>query len=273
MSSVARSVKESGKDAQQSPWLDVSARAGLVAYGVVHLLLAWVALQLAFGSTGQEASSTGAFADLASRPFGEVALWAVAVGLVLLVLWRVVEAAFGHTDQEPGADRWRKRGGSAAKAALYGALGFSAFRVLLGSSGGGGGRPLTGRVMSWPAGQWLVVLGGLVVLAYAGWTAYRGWSERFLEHLDRQGRMGEIGNVYRWFGKVGYVVKGVATGLVGALVVHAGWTHSGNDDEGLDDALRTVREQPFGPYLLTVVAFGLACYGLFAFARARHLDR
>jgi len=264
-------VKESGKDAEQSPWLDVAARAGLVAYGVVHLLIAWVALQLAFGGTSQEASSKGGFEELASHPVGTVALWAVAVGLVLLVLWRLVEAAFGHLDEEPGPPRWRRRATSAGKAVAYGVLAGSAFGVLLGS-GGSGGPPLTGRVMAWPGGQWLVVLAGLGVLSYAGWAVWHGWTDRFLQLLDRQGRAGEVGEVYRWFGKVGYVVKGVATGIVGVLVVHAGWTHEGKDDEGLDDALRTVRDQPFGPYLLAAVALGLACYGLFAFARARHLD-
>jgi Domain of Unknown Function (DUF1206) len=272
---IGRTVKESGKQAHESTWMDHLARAGLVAYGVVHLLIAWVAVQLAFGESGREASSSGAFAELASKPFGTAALWAVAVGLLLLVVWRVLEAAVGHEDED-GADRWKKRGGSALKAVLYGVLAFTALKTLLGSgsgSGGGGGKSMTGTVMSWPGGQWLVALAGLAVLGYGGWTAYRGWSEKFLENLDSQGRVGEIGDAYKWFGKVGYIVKGISIGLVGGMVVHAGWTHEGKEDKGLDDALRAVLEQPFGPALLSAVAFGLACYGLFCFARARHLDR
>jgi len=246
-----------------------------VAYGVVHLLIAWVALQLAFGGTSQEASSKGAFEELSSHPFGTVALWAVALGLVLLVVWRLVEAAFGHLDEPEGKDRWLRRATSAGKAVVYGALAASALGVLLGS-GGSGGKPVTARVMGWPGGrwpggQWLVVLAGLGVLAYACWAVWHGWTDRFLRKLDHRGRTGEVGEVYRWLGKVGHVAKGISVGIVGALVVHAGWTHEG-DDEGLDDALRTVRDQPFGPYLLAAVAIGLACYGLFAFAQARHLD-
>jgi hypothetical protein len=34
-----------------------------------------------------------------------------------------------------------------------------------------------------------------------------------------------------------------------------------------------VLEQPFGVPMLLVLAAGIACYGLFAFAWARHLDR
>ncbi|WP_114422603.1 DUF1206 domain-containing protein [Nocardioides houyundeii] len=272
MTDVGRTLKDSGKQANDSKWMDHLARAGLVAYGVVHLLIAWVAVQLAFGESGRQASSSGAFAELASKPFGTFALWALAIGLILLVLWRVLEAVVGHEDEE-GADRWKKRAASGLKAALYAALAFSALKTLLSSNSGGKGRSMTGTVMSWPGGQWLVVLAGLAVIGYAGYTAYRGWSEKFLESLDSQGRTGEVGEAYKWFGKVGYLVKGISIGLVGGLIVHAGWTHSGKEDKGLDDALRTVLEQPFGPALLTAVAIGLACYGLFCFARARHLDR
>src|SRR5690606_4744561 len=148
-------------------------------------------VQLAFGESGRQASSTGAFAELASQPFGTVALWAVAVGLVLLVVWRLLEAAVGHRDEDD-KDQWRKRAASVLKAALYGVLAFTALKTLLGD-GGGKGRSMTGTVMAWPGGQWFVVAAGLAVLGYSGWTAYRGWSEKFLEHLDQQGRIGEIG--------------------------------------------------------------------------------
>ena len=41
-----------------------------MAYGVVHLLIAWLALQLAFGDHSENASSQGALRELASQPFG-----------------------------------------------------------------------------------------------------------------------------------------------------------------------------------------------------------
>lgn len=267
---IGNSVKGSGERAEDSEWMDHVARAGLVAYGVVHLLIVWVTFQLAFGDWDRKASTSGAFHALAEKPFGTAALWALAVGLVLLVVWRVTEAAFGHQDE--GSDRTKKRAGSALKAVLYGLLAASALQILL-TSGGGGGKSLTGTVMSWPGGQWLVVVGGLAVIGYGGWTAYRGWSEKFLENLDAQGRIGEVGDAYKWFGKIGYIVKGLAIALVGVLVVRAGWTHSGKEDQGLGDALRTLLQQPFGPWLVAAVGLGFGCYGLFCFARARHLDR
>ncbi len=32
-------------------------------------------------------------------------------------------------------------------------------------------------------------------------------------------------------------------------------------------------DQPFGQVLLIAIGLGIACYGLFCFARARHLSR
>ena len=67
--------------------------------------------------------------------------------------------------------------------------------------------------------------------------------------------------------------KGIAIAIVGGLFIYAAITHEPQKSGGLDQALRTVLEQPFGPFLLGVIAVGIICYGLFCFARARHLSK
>ena len=79
--------------AQNSDWLDHAIRVGLVAYGIVHLLVGWLALQLAFGDKSEKASSKGAMQELAQQPFGEVLIWAIAIGMFFLVIWRLLEAS------------------------------------------------------------------------------------------------------------------------------------------------------------------------------------
>ncbi len=74
-----------GRQVEGSKALDVVARLGLVAYGVVHLLLGWLSIQLALGHTDKNASTTGAMHELARQPFGIVLVWAIAVGMFLLV--------------------------------------------------------------------------------------------------------------------------------------------------------------------------------------------
>jgi hypothetical protein len=111
------------------------------------------------------------------------------------------------------------------------------------------------------------------VIAYAVMTAWRGWKEKFAEHLETEGKLGYSGAAFLILGKVGYIAKGVALAVVGVLLVQAGLTHRADKSGGLDQALQKVLEQPFGPYLLIAIGVGIACYGLFCFARARHLDR
>jgi type IV secretory pathway VirB2 component (pilin) len=261
-----------GRQAEQSDWLDHAVRIGLVAYGVVHLLIGWLAVQLALGDHSKSASAKGAMSELAQQPFGEVLVWAVAVGLYLLVIWRLLEAAVGHRDEE-GGDRVRKRLMSLVKAGVYGALAVTATKVATGSGGSGGSKTLTAKVMDWPAGQWIVAAGGLVIIGYAVNLARRGWTEKFAEHLDTEGKLGYSGAAYLLLGKVGHIAKGVALAIVGGLFVYAGISHEPGKSGGLDQALTKVLQQPFGPVLLIVIGVGIGCYGLFCFARARHLDR
>lgn len=259
--------------AEDSDWLDHAVSFGLVVHGVVHLVVAWLALQLAFGDK-EQASNSGALQELAQQPLGRFLVGAVAVGMFVLVVWRLLEAAAGHRDED-GAKRVAKRIFSVAMAVVYGALGVSAAGVALGSGGSKSNseETWTARLMSLPAGQALVVLLGVGIVVGGGVLVWRGWTEKFTEQLEAEGQTGKDGRAYVLLGKIGHIAKGVAFGVVGALFVQAGLSHRSKEAGGLDDALQTVREQPFGPALLCVVAVGIACYGLYAFARARHLDR
>jgi len=268
-------VERAGEQAERSDWLDHAVRFGLVAYGFVYLMIAWVAGQLAVGDHSGRRSPQGALAELAGKPLGHVLIWAIAVGLFLLVLWRALEGIGGHRGSE-GGELLRKRALSFGKAVLYGALGVSAVKVAMGSGGQGQSakaKTMTAKVMDLPAGQWLVGLVGLAIIAYGAILVWNGFTDRFLKHLDGQGRSGEAGTAYTWFGRIGYSAKGIAFGLVGGLVGYAAVTHEPNKSGGLDQALAELLRQPFGPYLLLAIAIGIACYGLFCFAWARHLSR
>jgi len=114
---------------------------------------------------------------------------------------------------------------------------------------------------------------GLAIIGYGGSLVYRGWSEKFREHLDAQGQSGKDGSAYVLMGKIGYIAKGVAIAIVGGLFCYAAITHDPKKSGGLDQALQTVLEQPFGQALLTAIAIGIGAYGVFCFARAKHLSR
>lgn len=265
-------VSGAAERAQRSPWLDHAVRAGLVAYGVVHLLVAWLAVQLALGEKEDAASNSGALHYLARQPLGELLVWLVALGMLLLVVWRLLEAGWGSSGLS-GWDRRKEQAGSLGKAVVYAALAWSAARTALGDGSRGGTDSTTARVMGLPGGQWLVGAAGLAVVGYGVALVVRGWTGSFREHLDAQGQAGPDGSAYVLAGTVGYVAKGVAIGLVGGLFCYAALTHQARRSGGLDQALQRVLQVPFGQGLLVLIGVGIAGYGVFCFARAAHLSR
>jgi len=270
---VAAQAHQFGRKADSSELFDHAVRVGIIAYGVVHLLIAWVAIQLALGDSSGSASSDGALSAMAKTPVGGVLLYVVAAGFGALVLWQLIEAVAGHR-WEQGRKRVLKRLNSGLKAVLYGALGWSALKIAMGGgSDGGGTDTITSRIMSMPAGQLLVGVVGLGVLVYAIAQIYRGLSESFMDKLKVEGRIGDTGQAFVLLGKVGHVAKGLALFVVAGLFLWAALTRDPKKSGGLDQALHTVLEQPFGSPMLIALGVGIGCYGLFAFAWARHLDR
>jgi type IV secretory pathway VirB2 component (pilin) len=255
---------------EQHDAMDIAGRVGLVAYGVVHLIVGWLALQLAFGEREGKASSSGAIKQLAEQPMGGFLVWAVAIGMFLLAIWRVLDAILGHATDDD-SDRLKAGAVGVGKAVLYVAVGISAVRVATGSASGGGGgtESTTAKVMDVTGGQLIVGAAGLAVIGYGGWLIYTAWSERFLKKIDGKDQGGNTGTAFKWLGKAGYAAKGVSIGVIGALFVYAAATHEPKKSGGLDEALHEVLDQPFGPVLLTLVALGIIAYGLFAFARAK----
>ena len=124
---------------------------------------------------------------------------------------------------------------------------------------------------SWLETRWRFLI-GLAILGYGANQIRVAYTEKFREKIAG-GTGGDVGTAYVYFGKAGYTAKGIAIGIVGGLFVYAAATHTAQKSGGLDEALHTVLEQPFGPILLGIIAVGIACYGLFCFARARHLSR
>lgn len=274
MSDVKGKAEQMGREADNSEWLEYVARVGLVTFGVVHLIVGWLAVQLAVGDRSGSASTSGAVQQLAQQPFGGVLVWLMAIGMYLLAGWQVIEAVVGHREEE-GTDLVRKRVTSGGKAILYAVIGTSALKTATGKSSGGSEKQsdsMTAQVMNWPGGQILVGLVAIGILVVAGFLIHRGLTDGFLKKLKSGGRTGYDGTAYRWAGRVGYTAKGVALGIIGVLFGYAAITHQAKKSGGLDQALSKVLEQPFGPVVIVLIGLGFACYGVFCFAWARHFD-
>lgn len=237
---------------------------GLGSYGLLHLVLAWIAVQIVIWRRG-DASSEGALSQLLRQPLGEVLLWIMALGLFTLTVWQVLEATIGR-DQQSRDGRLRRRLTSAGRAIIYFALGLLAVGVAIGSTSGSGEgeETFTAKLMAVPFGRVLVAVVGAVVIGVGIAQIVKGVKQNFVEDLDRGAPP-----AVRRLGTVGYCARGVALSIIGVLFGWAAITYDPQKAGGMDDALSTIRDQPFGSVLLTIMAGGLACFGVYCFFWAR----
>ena len=269
---MATNAGGKAQQAGDSASLEVLARVGLIAYGVVHLLIGWLALQIAWGaSASKSADISGALRTLADQPFGKILLWLVAVGLVALALWQASEAIWGYRNRE-GAERVRKQVTSGAKAVIYAALGVSAASVALGSGSwdSQSQQQTTSGVLAWPAGRVIVVVTGLIIIGVGVAGVVKGVKKSFSEEIDTSSMSPVARKGVARLGQVGYIAKGVALGVVGGLLSYAALTFERQKAPGLDGALQAILAQPFGRFLLTAVALGFVAFGLFALLQSRY---
>lgn len=260
----AAQVGRSARRAARSPALAQAARAGFAGSGLVHLLIAYLALRVAWTGGGQHADQSGALSVLARNPLGQGVLWLTALGCAALAVWQVLDAVLdGHGGKGRGV-RAAKRG---ATAAVYLVLAVSAARFAVGQgrSSGSQSRGLTARLMDQPGGRVLVVLIGVAIVVVGVYLGYKGVTRGFLDDLREN-----PGTAVVRLAVVGHVAKGLALVVVGLLFCSAGLRRSPGQAGGLDAALKTLRDAPGGPYLLTVVALGIAAYGVYSFFRARY---
>jgi hypothetical protein len=267
---VDNRLQDAVDKATDSRLFERAARTGYVISGVLHLLIGYIIVRLAFGSGGN-ADQSGALATLASRTGGAVALWIAAAGFIGIALWRVAEILVGThpndpTESDRGAKKQFKRLKSLALAVIYFSLAVSAMRFARGG-GKSSGQQNAGRsaqLMQSGWGKALLVAVGVVIIVVGGYHAYKGASRKFQDDLKVSG-----GSVITPVGVTGYVGKGIVLVGAGVLVVVAALRSDPTKAAGIDAAVKTLGQAPFGKVLLVLAAIGFACYGVYCFALSR----
>jgi hypothetical protein len=259
------------ENATDSDAFEYTARAGFVASGVLHLLVAYIIARLAIG-VGGHADQSGALATLARQTGGALLLWVVAVGLVALGLWRIAEALIGSKPGE-GSGPWQddtpmwKRAKPVGLAIVNFAIAFSAARFAMGSGQESTQQNagLSAQMMQSGWGTAVLIVVGLGLAVVGGYHVYKGATKRFLKDLRVPG-----GTAIRAVGVTGYVAKGLVLAGAGVLVIVATLQADPSKATGLDATVQALGHAPFGNVLLVVAACGIAAFGAYSFVRSRH---
>ena len=264
----APKVTRTARRASDSPAAHFLARAGLIARGVIYILIGWVAVLVALGQSSREADQQGALQLLAGKSYGLVSLWLLGIGFAAYALWRLSEAAFGVTGEPPGAGPRLK---SLARAVIYTGLSYLTFTVIAGTARSQSSRQqdMTATAMQHTAGRVLVGVAGLVVVACGIVLVIEGARKKFMKYLQTAQLSARMRRVVELSGMTGTIARGLVFALAGVLVIDAAITHKASESGGIDKALLTLRDQPLGEFLMMLAALGLVVFGVYGIFEAR----
>lgn len=265
--SAKQKVERAADQAEDHPALTTLARGGFIVMGVLHIIIGWIAVRIATGSggSGDEASNSGALATIAEAPGGQFILWVAVIALAALGLWQLSRLLAG--------DDLKERCTGVALAVVYFSLAVTTSTFARGRSTSDGetATDVTATVLAHPWGVVLVIVAGVVVVGAGVYNIWKGATRGFRKDLEAGAGSGQVGTAIVVAGTAGYITRGIAFGILGVLIVIAGWAHDPEQAAGLDAALRTLGEQPFGSVLLIIVGIGLLLFGVYSIARARYV--
>ena len=267
------SARYAGRRAANSGALRFLARAGLAARGVMYVIIGWIAAQIAFGHSRQQADRTGALHSVGSTPVGGVLLWLLVIGFIGMALWRLSEALYGS----PGTNSLKitQRVAALARAVIYAVIAYGVLKYTLGEGGPQSSDKqsvdLTATLLRHPGGRALVVVIGLAFIGGGLYLAYQAWRKKFRRDLELGQMRAGTRRVVEWLGEYGGMARGVVFVTAGIFLVVAAVDAQPQQAKGVDSSLRTLAGTPLGPWLLLLVAIGLIMFGLFSCCEAKWL--
>jgi type IV secretory pathway VirB2 component (pilin) len=128
---------------------------------------------------------------------------------------------------------------------------------------------MTATAMQHPAGRVVVGAVVLAIVACGIVLVAEGARKKFMRYLRTAQMSARTRRAVKMLGMTGTIARGLVFALVGVLVAAAAVTHRASESGGIDKALLTLREQPFGEFLMMLAALGLLVFGVYGLCEAR----
>jgi Domain of Unknown Function (DUF1206) len=248
-------------------WVCTVGRVGIASRGVIYLLLAYLAFDIArHGSAPAQTSSTGALQELEARTGGVFLLVVLAIGLGCYAGWRLFDAVTGRN----GVIR---RITSLGVAVIYGALCVRAVELVADHSASGGvssnPEPWVAKIMGWSGGTLAIEVGGAVLVGAGITLGAWGLLHRYDKSLALERMSRPWQTAIKVLGGLGDLARGFLLALFGVYLIEAAVTTNPSQAKSVDEALRGLVHHPFGALAIGAVALGLMSFGIYSFFDAR----
>jgi hypothetical protein len=252
--------------------LELLERAGYIARGVLYAVMGLLAFGLAGGFGGKATDQSGSLVSLGGAPLGKALLLAFAVGLAAYSIWGFVRAILDPLHRGDDATGIVERLGFAWSGIAYAGLALFALGLFLGAS-----KPASqdstqstiAKLLAYPAGEFAVVLIGLVSIAVGLWQFFEAYRAKFKHDFKRE-KMTEAEEKFVFgLGRLGMVARGITFTLVGWFILQGGLHRDPGRVRGYGGAFMWLLTQPHGHLLLGIVAVGFIALGLHSFAAAK----
>jgi len=154
---------------------------------------------------------------------------------------------------------------------IYAGFTYLTFKVISGTqrSQSRQQQDITATTMQHADGRWLVGIVGLIVVIIGLALVGQGARRKFMKFLRTPQMSPRTRRVVELLGVIGTIARGLVFALAGVLVIDAAITHKASESGGIDKALLTLRNQPFGEFLVILAALGLAVFGIYGLCEAR----
>ncbi len=264
---AVENAEEAVKVAANSFWMEKLARFGYFTKGLVYVVVGLLAALAGFGMGGETTDMRGSMRTISAQPFGKILLGAIALGLVGYVAWRLVQAVADADGKGSKFKGIALRIGYGFSGLVYAGLAFTAVKVLLDArdadDSGNMQRDWTARLMAMPFGNWVVMLVGASVIGFGIYQLYKGFKAKFRKHLKLD-EMSEMKQKWAILcGRLGYAARGIVFIVIGIFLTRAALRFDPTEAQGLEGALDSLAQNNFGPWILGLVAAGLAAYGIY----------
>ena len=268
---IKAEVKKAGKKAEFSPLMEALTRIGYGTRGLIYIIMGLLAVQVALGKGGALASPLGAIAKIGKQPGGMALLWVVLLGLISYSLWGVVRAVFDPLHKGNDMKGLIARAGFLVSAFGYAILILPTYGYITGkslASSGSQSQKMITTIMAMPWGRWAIGIIGLAALAAGLYQIYLGFKAGFDRQFETYALTPEQVKLATDVGRFGTAARGVVLTLVGGLIVLAAYRANPSQPIGMDAALATLLHQPYGIWLLGIVAIGLIAFGCYSMLSA-----